>query len=386
MRGEIDGILQNAVDAGDVPGVVAVIVDADGVLYEGAAGEREVGTGDEMTVDTVGAIYSMTKAIVGVGAMALVEDGRLDLDAPAADVCPELEGVQVLDGWDADGEPRLRPPTTTVTLRNLLNHTSGFTYDLWNADTNRYIEQSGMASLRQGSRAALLQPLAFDPGDRWEYGIGIDWVGQMIEAVVGCRLGEYLDERVFQPLGMSDTAFRSAPIDGDRAAAMHLRGDDGAFTSIGRARQEDREFDEGGGGLRGTMPDYARFLRMVLRGGELDGARILDPQTVDLMAQNHIGELRVRPLPTTNPMLSVDAEFFPGTPKTWGLTWQIDEQPQPTGRPAGTLMWAGLSNCFHWIDRSSGVAGCFMSQLFPFADERALGAFYDVEAAVYAAR
>ena len=386
MKGEIDEILQNAVDAGDVPGVVAIVVDADGVRYEGAAGEREIGTGDAMTVDTVGAIYSMTKAIVGVGAMALVEEGRLDLDAPAADVCPELTDIQVLEGWDGDGEPRLRPPRTTITLRNLLTHTSGFTYDLWNADTNRYIEQSGMASLRQGSREALLQPLAFDPGDRWEYGIGIDWVGRMIEAVVGDRLGAYLRERVFLPLGMVDTAFRSAPIDTDRAAAMHLRADDGSFTSVGRPRQEEREFDEGGGGLRGTMPDYARFLQMVLRGGELDGARILRPETIELMAQNHIGDLRVGLLPTTNPQLSVDAEFFPGTPKTWGLTWQIDEHPQATGRPAGTLMWAGLSNCFHWIDRTNGIAGCFMSQVFPFADERALGAFSDVEAAVYGAR
>lgn len=385
MKAEIDGILRRAVAAGDVPGIVAVVVDADATQYEGAAGERTVGTGDPMTVDTVGAIYSMTKPLTGVAAMHAVEAGLLELDAPASRVRPELESIEVLDGWDGDGEPILRPPRTAITLRNLLTHTSGFSYDIWNAETQRYVEHSGMPPLSSGRLAALRQPLMFDPGERWEYGIGIDWVGQMIEAVAGCTLSEYVTEHVLEPLGMHDTAFRRVAVPTDRMASMHARLADGSFVAIERQEGAVPEFDEGGGGLVGTMVDYARFLRMVLRGGELDGRRVLAAETVDLMAQNHIGQLQVRRLPTTNPLVSLDAEFFPGTPKGWGLTWQIDEQPQVTGRPAGTLMWAGLSNCFHWIDRRTGIAGCCMTQLLPFVDERALSTYYDVEAAVYAA-
>ena len=365
--------------------MVAVVVDADGTRYEGAAGERTVGTGDSMTVDTVGAIYSMTKPLTGVAAMHAVEAGLLELDAPASRVRPELGLIEVLDGWDDDGEPLLRPPRTAITLRNLLTHTSGFSYDICNAETQRYVEYSGMPTLSSGRLAALRQPLMFDPGERWEYGIGIDWVGQMIEAVAGCTLSDYLTEHVLEPLGMHDTAFRRVAVPTDRMASMHARLADGSFVAIERQEGAVPEFDEGGGGVVGTMADYARFLRMVLRGGELDGRRVLAAETVGLMAQNHIGELRVRRLPTTNPLVSLDAEFFPGTPKRWGLTWQIDEQPQVTGRPAGTLMWAGLSNCFHWIDRRTGIAGCSMTQLLPFVDERALSSYYDVEAAVYAA-
>jgi len=385
VRAEIDGILRQAVAAGDVPGVVAVVVDADGALYAGAAGERTIGTGTPMTVDTVGAIYSMTKPLTGVAAMHAVEAGLLELDAPASRVRPELGSIKVLDGWNADGEPVLRPPRTAITLRNLLTHTSGFSYDIWNANTQRYLEHTGMPALNTGRVAALHQPLMFDPGERWEYGIGIDWAGQMIEAVAGCTLSDYLTEHILEPLGMTDTAFRGAAPPTDRMASMHARIADGSFVVVERAQGTAPEFDEGGGGLVATMHDYANFLRMVLRGGELDGHRVLAPETVDLMAHNHIGDLRVRTLSTTNQMVSLDAEFFPGTPKSWGLTWQIDEQPQVTGRAAGTLMWAGLSNCFHWIDRQSGVAGCFMTQVLPFVDERIVGSYYEVEAAVYAA-
>lgn len=384
MEGEIDEVLHAAVAAGDVPGAVAVVVDPDGVLYEGAAGERELGSGIAMTPDTVGAIYSMTKALTGAAAMHAVEAGLLELDAPASDVRPELAAIRVLDGWTADGEPILRPPRTQITLRNLLTHTSGFTYDLWNADTHRYIAHTGAPDLSSGRVEALRQPLMFDPGDRWEYGIGIDWAGQLIEAVAGCSLSDYMTEHILGPLGMHDTAFRRVACDTGRTASMHARLPDGSFAPVERQRGTEPEFDEGGAGLLATMPDYARFLRMVLRGGELDGVRVLADETVEVMSRNHIGDLRVTMLPTTDPLVSLDAEFFPGTPKTWGLSWQIDEEPQPTGRPAGTLMWAGLSNCFHWIDRTNGIAGCFMSQVLPFVDERAMATFFDFERAVYA--
>ena len=384
MNDQLDGILRAGVDAGAAAGVSAVVVDRDGVRYENAFGHRAAGGDVAMTTDTVGAIFSMTKAITGAAAMQLVEQGRLDLEAPAGEVCPVLGELQVLDGFDADGQPVLRPPTTAITLRHLLTHTSGLVYDIWNADLARWYEVTGAPSLFSRLKAALATPLAFDPGTRWEYGIGIDWAGQMVEAVSGQTLGEYFAESLTGPLGMTDTAFAHSPEMAQRAATMHARLPDGSLAPMELpTSDEPAEFEMGGGGLQSTMTDYGRFLRMILNDGELDGMRVLEAETVRQMSENHMGDLRVELLRSTNPGFSHDAEFFPGEPKSWGLTFQINETACATGRPAGTLMWAGLSNCYFWIDRTNGIAGAYMTQILPFADPASLGLFLDFETAVY---
>lgn len=169
----IDSLLRDGVDRSAVPGVVAVVVDRDGVRYEGAYGEREIGSGIDMTVDTVGAIFSMTKPITAAAAMQLVEQGRLRLDAPASDVCAELAGRQVLTGFDRAGRPMLRPAASSPTLRQLLTHTSGFGYELFNADLVRWHEETGTPGLSANGPEMLQAPLVSDPGTRWEYGIGL---------------------------------------------------------------------------------------------------------------------------------------------------------------------------------------------------------------------
>ena len=383
MQEEIDRVLSEGIERGAAPGAVVVIVDRDGVRYEGAAGERVLGSGTSMTVDTVGAIFSMTKAITGAAAMQLVEQGRLDLDGPAGAVCPELAEVEVLDGFDGDGQPVVRPPASPVTLRQLLTHTSGYVYDIWNADCGRWHEATGVPDVLTLEKAALREPLMFDPGTRWEYGIGIDWAGQMVEAVSGKTLGQYFADELTGPLGMADTGFAPTPTMVDRAAGMHARLEDGSLTPIELSPPANPEFEMGGGGLSSTMTDYARFIRMILNDGELDGTRVLAAETVAAMAANSIGDLRVSKLVTQNPQLSNDAELFPGEPKSWGLTFQINEEPAATGRPAGTLMWAGLANSYYWIDRVNGIGGCYLSQILPFADDGSLGLFLDVESAVY---
>ncbi len=383
MKDQIDAILSAGIERGAAPGAVAVVVDRDGVRYEGAAGERSLGSGAAMTVDTVGAIFSMTKAVTGAAAMQLVEQGRLDLDGPAEQVCEELGSITVLDGFDGDGQPITRPPRSPVTLRHLLTHTAGFVYDIWNPDSARWHEVTGEPNILTLKKASLMEPLMFDPGARWEYGIGIDWAGQMVERVSGGTLGRYFDEHLFEPLGMSDTGFTHTPSMLERASAMHGRGPDGSLAPIDLPPPDGPEFEMGGGGLHSTMGDYARFIQMILNDGELDGRRVLSAETVATMARNHIGELRVQPLTTVAPQFSNDAEFFPGEPKSWGLTFQINEQAASTGRPAGTLMWAGLSNCFFWIDRTNGIGGCYMSQILPFADQQSTDLFFEVETAAY---
>ena len=292
----------------------------------------------------------------------------------------------MLTGYSDAGEPILRPPSQPVTLRHLLTHTSGFAYELWNQDLLEYLQRTNTPSVGSRLKASLQLPLMFDPGARWEYGIGIDWVGQMIEEIAQQTLGEYFADHVTGPLGMQDTGFAPSPAMATRMASIFARQSDGTLQPTESGADSDAptpEFEMGGGGLLSTAEDYARFLRMVLRDGELDGTRILAPETVQLMCRNAMGDLRVTPLPSAIPEMTLDAEFFPGSPKSWGLTFQINEQAEFTGRPAGTLMWAGLTNCYYWIDRSNDLAGVFVSQLFPFVDPSALETYYSIEQAVY---
>jgi len=385
LKERMDGLLGAAVERGDVPGVVAVVVDRKGVLYEGAFGKRNLTTGEPMTPDTVCWIASMTKAITGACTMQLVEQGKLDLDAPAEQWVPMLKEAQVLEGWDDEGKPKLRPPTRPITLRQLLTHTAGFSYEFWNADILRYQEVMGVPNIASGKIAALKTPLLFDPGERWEYGISIDFAGLAVEAVSGKKLSAYMQDHLLSPLGMNDTAFKIRPDMRARLATIHARGEDGALAPIEFELPQDPEFDLGGGGLYGTAGDYARFVRMVLNRGELDGVRVLDAETVDLMCQNAIGDLRVTPMKTVMPQFSNDAEFFPGLPKGWGVTWQVNLEPAPTGRSAGSLQWAGIANSYFWIDPVRGIGGVYMTQILPFADTKSLPLFEAFETEVYRA-
>ena len=384
MREKIDGVLSEAVSGGAVPGVVAGVTNADAELYLGGFGERVLGAGDEMTPDTVGWIASMTKAITGAAAMQLVEQGRLDLDAPASEVVPQLADAAVLEGFGDDGKPRTRPPRRAITLRHLLTHTSGFSYEIWSDAIVRYQEATGTPGIITCENAALTTPLLFDPGDGWDYGINIDWAGKMVETVSGRTLGQYLREHFFEPLGMNDTAFRITDSMRARLAKIHQRGEDGSLDpQMELEIPQEPEFEMGGGGLYGTVGDYLRFIRMILNRGQANGERVLLPETVDMMSRNQMGEIRVGELKTAIPPLSNDAEFFPGMPKSWGLSFMINDEEAPTGRSAGSLGWAGLANSFFWIDPAKGIGGAYLTQVLPFIDEKAFPLYIAFESAAY---
>jgi CubicO group peptidase (beta-lactamase class C family) len=269
-------------------------------------------------------------------------------------------------------------------LRNLLTHTSGFVYDTWNSNMARYARETGLPAARTGKVAALNAPLGFDPGERWEYGIGIDWAGRMVEAANGgLNLEQYMQRHIFAPLGMRDTSFDPRPDWASRTVTVHARQADGSLVPTEAAPPPaNREFYPGGGGLFSTAPDYVTFLRALLTGG----SGVLQPQTVALMAQNHMGALNVQKLTTHNPAFSNDAEFFPGMDKKWGLTFMINTQDTPSGRSAGSLAWAGINNTYFWLDPKKRVAGVLMTQILPFADPAVLGLLDRFEAAVYASR
>lgn len=386
VRTGVDAVLERAVDAGEVAGVVALAADEDGVVYEGAFGKREIAKEPDMTLDTVFWIASMTKAVTSVAALQLVEQGKLQLDEPMSSLIAELASPQVLEGFDDAGVPRLRPARRPITLRHLLTHTAGFTYDIWHADTGRYMAHVGIPGIIDCKNVTLGTPLAFDPGDRWLYGINIDWVGKTVERVSGLSLEDYFREHIFAPLGMTDTGFVIRPDQRPRLASMHVRNPDGSLAAIAFEIPQQPEFFMGGGGLYSTGQDYLKFLQMLLHDGRFEGAQILRSETVAEMNRNHIGDLTVGVLKTAIPTSSNDAEFFPGMVKKWGLGYMISTEDAPTGRSGGSLAWAGLGNTYFWIDPAKRLTGMILTQILPFADAKVLSLFEQFESGMYAGR
>lgn len=383
LTSKVDALLKGAIDAGAVPGVVAMATAGDTTIYQGAFGTRRLGMDKAMTLDTVAWIASMTKPVTSAAAMQLVEQGRLQLDEPASRWAPDLANVRVLEGFDAAGAPKLRKPRRAITLRHLLTHTSGYGYGMWSVPLARYMELTGVPGTASCLNAALTLPLLYDPGEQWSYGINIEWVGKAIEGASGMSLGRYLRENLLDPLGMNDTAFRITPPMRKKMSRMHERDAAGALAAGDFEVPQEPEFEMGGGGLYSTAPDYLAFVRMILNRGQGNGVRVLKPETVEMMARNHMGDLRVQRMVTTNPARSNDAEFFPGVPKTWGLGFMINEETAPTGRSAGSLAWAGLSNCYFWIDPARNAGGVYLTQILPFADTKSLPLFLDFEKLVY---
>ena len=366
-----------------VPGVVAMVTDRERNIYEGAAGVRRTDGETAMGADDAFALFSTTKAITATAALQLVEDGKLDLDAPASEYAPDIGKLQVIEGFDDAGEPILRAPRRPVTTKHLLLHTGGFGYDFFSETYNRLAEEKGQPSVITASKASLMTPLQFDPGDKWEYGSNIDWVGQVVEGITGKRLGEVFQTRIFDPLGIENMTFELN--DGLRArlAGMHARGEDGSLTPMEFELTDTPEIHMGGHGLYGTVGDYMKFIRMWLNDGMGPNGRVLKPETVAMAEKNHLGEKKIGMLPGVIPSLSNDAEFFPGLSKSWSYSFMVNDAEAPTGRPAGALGWAGLANLFYWIDRSNGYGGFWATQILPFGDPVSFTGYMDFETAFY---
>ena len=376
----LDAMFQASVAAGKVAGVAAMAAKSDGtVLYQGAHGVRRIGDAQPMTDDSVFWLASMTKAITCVGMLQLIEQGRAAMDQPAAELLPALANPQVLTGWSADGQPQLRPARTPITVRHLLTHTNGMNIFMWDPDMARYMETTGTSREIDPDNPQLLLPLMHEPSARWQYSSGIDWAGVVIEAITGKKLGVYLKEAIFDPLGMDSTGFARTDSMYARQASLHLRQANGSLAPQVMAPNKPPRIERGGGGLYSTTGDYMTFMLELMN----DGGRLLKPETMPLVRENQMGDLRVTPMITTNPPLSFDAEFFPGVPKAWTAAFLTNLEDAPTGRSAGSLAWAGLTNCYQWIDPKKGVAGIVLAQHHPFADPAVLDLLYGLERGVY---
>lgn len=368
----IDELLRASAESGAVPGVVAVVTGPDGVLHESAAGDA--------TPDTMFRFASMTKAMASVAALALVDEGRLDLDAPVAAILPEFGELQVLDGFDGD-TPVLRPPASQATVRQLMSHTAGHGYWFGSEDLKRYHEVTGTPNMFSGLRGALHAPLVFDPGTVWNYGINTDWLGQVVEKIEGKGLDAVLAERIWGPLGMDDTSFEPSAEQRRRLMPVWQRQADGSLAPSPHDIPQHPEFCAAGHGSYGTGRDYARFVAMLLAGG----APAVRRETLDVAFSD---QLAGAPLPdhtpSTEPEL-VNAFDAPPFPQTWGLGFHITAADLPGMRHAGTGDWAGLFNSFFWIDRTAGVGAVLLTQVLPFFDDRVVELLIGFEQAVYAA-
>lgn len=378
----IAAALDAALKTAGIPGAIAIVATRDGIRETAILGHR--GDGAPMTADTMFQLASMTKAIVSVAAMQLVEQGKLSLDAPIGDLLPDLANARVITGFGADGSVETRPAVRPITLRHLLTHTSGLGYDFVHSDMARARGPAGPP--QPGTLASIKSPLLFDPGDGWAYGVSTDWAGLAVEAASGQRLDAYIADHITGPLGMADTVFDMDDGHKSRLAANLARLEDGSLAPfpINIGGGTSGEFISGGGGLCGTAGDYVRFVRMLLNGGGLDGATILSSASIAEMSRNQIGPLRAGIMETTMPALSRRVEWFPEMTAGWGLGFLINPETSTQGRPAGSLGWAGICNTYFWVDPATGIGCVLLMQLLPFADPGALDVLAAFERAVYA--
>ena len=386
-KATLDSVLtQTTQRHGGAPGVVAMATDRNGNFYEGASGTRELGQDRPMTTDSVFAIFSTTKALTGTCIMQLVEEGRISLTDDAGKYVPEIDQLQVLDGFGADGQPRTRAPKRKITINDLMLHTSGLCYEFFSADDLKYRTAKNIPTVVSGSFDSIRTVLLHEPGAAWTYGVNIDWLGRIVEQQRGKRLGEVMKERIFGPLGMNEIGFQMTEAMKARRVTIHDRAADGKLTPLPDLVLPDPPpMDMGGHGLYATVGEYMKFIRMILNDGAGPNGRVLKAETVQQMSQDGLAALglSVGGWTTSIPSLSNTGEFFPGTAKGWAYTFMTNRERTPSGRPANSLMWAGLANSFYWIDRSSGIGGYWATQILPFQDAASYPGFVEFETAVY---
>lgn len=385
LESALDSLLeQSANRAGGVPGIVAMATDCDGNFYEGAAGKRELGSEPPMTTDSVFAIFSTTKALTATCAMQLIEEGKISLADPVKRYVPEIAELQVLEGFDTAGQPVTRAPRRDITIKDLLLHTSGLGYEFFSDDDLKYRTVKQIPTIVACTFASVRTALLHDPGERWTYGVNMDWLGRVIEQQRGKRLGDVMRERLFEPMGMSDIGFTMSHSMRRRRVTMHDRAADGKLTPLpDLVLPQPPEMDCGGHGLYSTVGEYMKFIRMMLNDGRGANGPVLKPETVEFMSRDGLGPLECGGWTTSIPSLSNSGEFFPGVPKGWAYSFMTNRQPTPSGRPANSLMWTGLANSFFWIDRQTGIGGYWASQIVPFQDCVAYPSFVEFETTIY---
>ncbi len=383
--GRIDQLVSQSVESFALPNLVATVADSSGVQYVGAAGYRVAGDAASGAVglDSRYRIASMTKPIVTVAALQLAEAGSIDLDAAVAEYLPQFGRLRVITGFAEDGTPEYRPAARAATVRQLMCHTAGLAYNFFNAAQQKWQEATGTPSVLSGSRAILDSPLHTDPGTRWEYGISTDWLGLVVEAAAGTDLEKYCATHICGPLEMTSTTFAPAAEARTATVPIHVMDAPEHWAPSDSELSADPEFWAGGSAMYSTPADYARFTRMLLRGGELDGVRVLSEQTVTDAFTDQIAPLE---LPTV--IVSIDhtvtGDFILPPGWGWGHGLALNKIDLPGMRRAFSGSWGGLFGTGFWIDRTTGIAAATWSQCLPAGRPEARNVAIGFELAVYA--
>ncbi len=374
MAQPLDDVIGQSVETGVLPHLYAAVLKDGTLVYEGHAGDT--------ARDRIYRIASMTKPMTTVACMQLVEQDRISLEAPVSDYL-EIPDLVVLEAVASDGTPTMRPASRPPTIRELLTHTAGYAYGVWNELLLQHFTAEGFMSLGPAGADRLNVPLIADPGTQWHYSIATDFIGRVIEEVAGTDLETYMQCAIFEPLNMPDTSFTLAQGQDARLTSVHLRRLNSQLRELALSRPESLFFCSGGGGLSSTPVDCLRFLQMLMNDGELEGQRVLDADTVRLMARNHTGDLVIPPMRSFDPVSSADVDLFPGIRTHWGLGFLVNAERLPERRRANSQTWAGLYNTHFWVDRTSGLAGLLMTQLLPFCDPGFMMVYERFERAVY---
>ena len=379
-------VLDQTIADGRLNFAVAAVGNAGGQTWSYAAGYQDAEKTNVASPDNIIQIASMTKLVTTIAALQLMEQGKLNLDSPISVYAPELNDLQLLKGFEADETPIFEKAKRAPTARELMTHTAGYVYEIWNANALKGV-QLGVTPSLLGEGNYLEAPLAFQPGTAWEYGINTDWLGVLVERLSGQRLAHYFDDNIFTPLSMTDT-FYELPADKlDRSVTMMARAAEGlvelpGFQPMPRKKGSMPHYS-GGGGLFSTVKDYGRVLQMLLKGGSLDGKTLLKAETVDTMFQNNIGDIQPLALATAMPNLSNTADMSFGNKVTFGLGLLLHTDGIDGGRKANSGSWAGLFNSYYWVDREAGTYGIFGTQVLPFYDGVAIETLLEFEQAVY---
>ena len=380
-------VIDTAISEGKLHFAVAAVGNASGQLWSHSAGHRDAQKTSVAANDNIIQIASMTKLITTIGALQLVEQGVLDLDTPITAYVPQLSELQLLKGFDEQNNPILENADRAPTVRELMTHTGGYVYEFWNANAKKASELGVTESLFSGGNYSAA-PLAFEAGTAWEYGINTEWLGVIIERISGQRLSVYFDENIFGPLGMVDTFYELPQEKMNRSVTLMARVNDELiqFPTAQPApmAKGSMAYYWGGRGLYSTVADYGRVLQMLLNDGVLDGETLLNPETVNSMFKNNIGDIQLAALETVMPELSNTADLSFGNPATFGLGLLLHIEGVEGGRKAYSGSWAGLFNSYYWVDRQSKTYGIFGTQILPFFDAASVETLLKLEQAVYA--
>ena len=380
---KINQVIEAALEESNIPYAAYAVTNSKETLFSVSVGYEDLKKTKPLETNAIFRIASMTKALTTSAFMILAKEKELDLHSPAENYIDNLKSLQVASV--ENDEIIYSEPETKVTLHQLLTHTSGFGYDFHHETLSHLLLDKKIVDLLDKEGKFLEAPLIEQPGKYWHYGIGLGWIGRIIETLSEQSLNDYMTEKLFKPLEMSNTSFDISTIGEDRLPKIYSIEEDGSLIDISELMTSPQidKFAYGGGGVFSCPDDYAKFLRMFLNGGKANGENVLSIETVKQMTTNQIGELNVPFQPTFNPSIIAPNEWFPGIEKKWGYSFMINSEDVPNRRTKGSCAWSGIMNTFFWFDQQKDIGGTIMMQIAPCYHEKPKQVLKRFEEAIY---